>query len=53
MEFFGLFSIAHIEDSELVQINKSGRNKVAIFSRRGPKEHFEKLKPIFLLLQSR
>lgn len=53
MEAFGLFSIAHIEDSELVQINKPGRNKVAIFSRRGPKEPFEKLKQIFLLLQLR
>lgn len=53
LEAFGLFSIGHIEDSELVQINKPGRNRVAVFSGRGLKEPFEKLKQIFLLLQLR
>lgn len=51
MEAFGLFSIGHIEGSELVQTNKPRRNKVAVFSRRGLKEPFEKLKQTFLLLQ--
>lgn len=36
-----------------MQINKPGRNKVAIFSCRSLKEPFEKLKQTFLLLQLR
>lgn len=47
MEAFGLFSTGHIEDLELVQTNKPGRNKVAVFNHRGLEEPFEKLKQTF------